>query len=42
VERRESSIAVTPIGRYFLRTLCTVYDAYLTPASAARPMAHAV
>jgi oxygen-independent coproporphyrinogen-3 oxidase len=42
VERRESSIVVTPIGRYFLRTLCTVFDAYLDPGSAARPMAHAV
>jgi len=42
VERRESSIVVTPIGRYFLRTLCTVFDAYFESGSAARPMAHAV
>ncbi len=26
VERREDRIVVTPIGRYFLRTLCTAFD----------------
>jgi oxygen-independent coproporphyrinogen III oxidase len=42
VERRGDGLVVTPVGRYFLRTLCTVFDAYLPPARSARPMAHAV
>lgn len=42
VERREHSIVVTPLGRYFLRTLCTVFDAYWPPDPDARPMSRAV
>jgi oxygen-independent coproporphyrinogen-3 oxidase len=38
VERRGETVTVTPIGRYFLRTLCSVFDAYL-PAAPSRPMA---
>ncbi len=33
VERREDRVVVTPIGRYFLRTLCTAFDAYLPNAA---------
>ena len=42
VERREDRVAVTPIGRYFLRTLCTAFDAYLPNAPDARRMSRAV
>jgi hypothetical protein len=34
-------VAVTPLGRYFLRTLCTVFDPY-PPAEPAPPMSRAV
>jgi oxygen-independent coproporphyrinogen-3 oxidase len=39
VERRGDAVIVTPIGRYFLRTLCSVFDAYLPAPAEARPMA---
>ena len=42
VERRGESIAVTPLGRYFLRTLCTAFDAYLPASHERRPMSRAV
>lgn len=42
VERRGATVAVTPLGRYFLRTLCTAFDAYLPSASETRPMSRAV
>lgn len=41
VERRGGNVTVTPPGRYFLRILCTAFDAY--PAGPrARPMSRAV
>ena len=39
VERRGDAVIVRPIGRYFLRTLCSVFDAYLPAAEENRPMA---
>ena len=42
IERRDDRVVVTPIGRYFLRTLCTAFDAYLPRASDARPMSLAI
>ncbi len=42
VERRADAVVVTPVGRYFLRTLCTAFDAYLAVAPAGRPMSRAV
>jgi oxygen-independent coproporphyrinogen-3 oxidase len=42
VERQGDSIVVTPVGRHFLRTLCRVFDAYLTPETTSRPMSRAV
>jgi oxygen-independent coproporphyrinogen-3 oxidase len=39
VERRGDAVIVTPIGRYFLRTLCSAFDAYLPAAAEHRPMA---
>jgi oxygen-independent coproporphyrinogen-3 oxidase len=37
VERRGDRVVVTAIGRYFLRTLCTAFDAYL-PSTGRPPM----
>ena len=42
VERRGDTIAVTPLGRYFLRTLCTAFDAYFPAGREAPPMSRAV
>ncbi len=42
VERRSGTIAVTPLGRYFLRTLCTAFDAYLPTGRETGPMSRAV
>jgi oxygen-independent coproporphyrinogen-3 oxidase len=42
VERRSHAVIVTPMGRYFLRTLCTAFDAYLPRTGEARPMSRAV
>jgi oxygen-independent coproporphyrinogen-3 oxidase len=42
VEPRAGGVAVTPLGRYFLRTLATSFDAYLPAADEARPMSRAV
>jgi oxygen-independent coproporphyrinogen-3 oxidase len=39
VERQGAAVTVTPVGRYFLRTLCSVFDAYLPAAAQSRPMA---
>jgi oxygen-independent coproporphyrinogen-3 oxidase len=41
VEQGAGAVAVTPLGRYFLRTLCTVFDPY-PPAEPAPPMSRAV
>jgi oxygen-independent coproporphyrinogen-3 oxidase len=40
VELRGDAVMVTPIGRYFLRTLCTVFDVYLPAVPGGRPMAN--
>jgi len=42
VERRGDAVAVTALGRYFLRTLCTVFDAYLPVHPDSSPMSRAV
>ena len=42
VERRGGAVIVTPTGRYFLRTLCTAFDAYLPGAGEVRPMSRAI
>jgi oxygen-independent coproporphyrinogen-3 oxidase len=42
VAAEPAAIRVTPRGRLFLRTICSVFDAYLPDPSAARPMARAV
>ncbi|HTK43694.1 MAG TPA: oxygen-independent coproporphyrinogen III oxidase [Gemmatimonadales bacterium] len=42
VERRGDRVVVTPTGRFFLRTLCTAFDAYLPMASDARPISLAI
>jgi oxygen-independent coproporphyrinogen-3 oxidase len=42
VEARAGMVAVTPLGRYFLRTLATSFDAYLPTGGASRPMSQAV
>jgi oxygen-independent coproporphyrinogen-3 oxidase len=42
VEQRGDLIVVTPVGRYFLRTLCTVFDRYLDAPGPVRPMSRAV
>jgi oxygen-independent coproporphyrinogen III oxidase len=42
VERRAETVAVTAVGRYFLRTLCTAFDAYLPEVPDARPISRAV
>lgn len=41
VKQGAGAVAVTPLGRYCLRTLCTVFDAYL-PADPAPRMSRAV
>ena len=42
VERQGEVLRVTSIGRYFLRTLCTAFDACLPEAREARPMSGAI
>ncbi|HET7598711.1 MAG TPA: oxygen-independent coproporphyrinogen III oxidase [Gemmatimonadales bacterium] len=42
VEGGDARVRVTPRGRLFLRTLCSVFDAYLPDAPAERPMARAI
>ena len=42
VERRSTTVAVTSLGRYFLRTLCTAFDAYLPEHAPTRPFSTAV
>lgn len=42
IEAGEGTVRVTPVGRYFLRTLCTVFDAHLPGAADGRPMSRAV
>jgi oxygen-independent coproporphyrinogen-3 oxidase len=42
VELRGDEVVVTPLGRYFLRTLCTAFDAYLPAESEGRPMSRVV
>jgi oxygen-independent coproporphyrinogen-3 oxidase len=42
VEVWEGKVAVTPVGRIFLRTLCTVFDAYYADGPSGRPMSRAV
>lgn len=42
VERRGDRVAVTTLGRYFLRTLCTAFDASLPEQLGQRPMSRAV
>jgi oxygen-independent coproporphyrinogen-3 oxidase len=42
IDLRDDRLVVTPIGRYFLRTLCTAFDAYLPNGSGAQPMSRAV
>jgi oxygen-independent coproporphyrinogen-3 oxidase len=42
VERSDDGFRVTVLGRVFLRTLCTVFDAYLPAAATPQPMSQAV
>lgn len=42
VEVRGDEVIVTPLGRYFLRTICTAFDAYLPAESERRPMSRAI
>jgi oxygen-independent coproporphyrinogen-3 oxidase len=42
LDRRGELIRVTPAGRYFLRAICTAFDAYLPEARERRPMSRAV
>jgi oxygen-independent coproporphyrinogen-3 oxidase len=42
VEHDGADLRVTPLGRVFLRTLCTAFDAYLPAATAPVPMSQAV
>jgi oxygen-independent coproporphyrinogen-3 oxidase len=42
VELRTNDVVVTPLGRYFLRTLCTAFDAYLPAEGTNRPMSRVV
>jgi oxygen-independent coproporphyrinogen-3 oxidase len=42
IDLRDDRLVVTPIGRYFLRTLCTAFDAYFPNGSGAQPMSRAV
>jgi oxygen-independent coproporphyrinogen-3 oxidase len=42
IEQRGDALVVTPLGRYFLRTLCTVFDTYSYATGTVGPMAHAV
>jgi oxygen-independent coproporphyrinogen III oxidase len=42
VELRDDEVVVTPLGRYFLRTICTAFDAYLPAESEGRPMSPAI
>ena len=42
VDLGDDRLVVTPIGRYFLRILCTAFDAYLPNGSGAQPMSRAV
>jgi oxygen-independent coproporphyrinogen-3 oxidase len=42
VEPRADAVAVTPLGRYFLRTLCAVFDAYAPQLAHSRPAAAAI
>ena len=42
VERRPETVAVTPLGRYFLRTLCAAFDAYLPATPDGRPISQAI
>lgn len=42
VELRADQVLVTPLGRYFLRTICTAFDAYLPAESEVRPMSRAI
>jgi oxygen-independent coproporphyrinogen-3 oxidase len=42
VELRGDEVVVTPLGRYFLRTICTAFDAYLPAESEGRPMSRAI
>lgn len=40
--QRGDVLAVTPLGRYFLRTICTAFDAYLPAGHDTRPMSRAL
>ena len=42
VERRSTTVVVTPLGRYFLRTLCTAFDAHLPEKSGGRPFSGSI